>query len=315
MVLNRESGEIKHSHFSSVTGYFAPGDCLVINDTKVIPANLDGKTEKTGSAISVLVLDNLKGNVWDVLMKNSRRVDEGDFVLFDGQIRLRVVKKKGRLVEAEFNLKPDELIKKLWDFGSMPLPPYIKDDAKNAKHRERYQTVYAENQGAVAAPTAGLHFTPDMFSSLREKGVIIAPVTLHVGLGTFESISEEDIRTHRMHSENYEVSGKTAAAVNTAKTAGKKIFTVGTTSMRVLEAATSPGDGLIPGKGSTSIYIYPGYKFKTVDRLITNFHLPKTSLLALVSAFAGLENIRRAYAAAIAEKYRLFSYGDSMLIL
>ena len=315
MVLDRANGAITNSMFPSITGYFAPGDCLVINDTKVIPANLDGKTEKNGSAISVLILDNLRGNVWDVLMKNSRRVEEGDYVAFDGSIRLKVLKKKGRLVEAEFNLGQQELINKLWDVGSMPLPPYIKDDIKNSKHRDRYQTVYAENQGAVAAPTAGLHFTAEVFSALKAKSVVIAPVTLHVGLGTFESICEEDIRLHKMHSENYEVSPETAAAVNSAKKAGKKITAVGTTSMRVLEAASEAGGGLLPGKGSTSIYIYPGYKFRTVDRLVTNFHLPKTSLLALVSAFAGLDNIRRAYAAAIREKYRLFSYGDSMIIL
>jgi S-adenosylmethionine:tRNA ribosyltransferase-isomerase len=315
MILDRLAGSVTHSRFSSITDYFEPGDCLVINDTKVIPANIEGKTEKKGSAVSVLILDNLGGNIWDVLMKNSRRVNEGDYCIFAGGIRLKVIKKKGRLVEAEFNFNTVELIKQLWKFGSMPLPPYIKDDVKNTKHRERYQTVYAENQGAVAAPTAGLHFTPEIFSALKAKGVITAPVTLHVGLGTFESISEEDIRLHHMHSEHYDVSPGSALAINTVKKSGKKIIAVGTTSMRVLEAAANVDGGISAGSGSTSIYIYPGYTFRIVDRLITNFHLPKTSLLALVSAFAGLENIRKAYAEAIAEKYRLFSYGDSMFIL
>lgn len=315
MVLNRTTGAIKHAVFTSITDYMDPGDCLVVNDTKVIPANLEGKTEKNGSSISILVLDNLEGNVWDVLMKNSRRVDEDGCVLFPEGIRLKVIKKKGKLVEVEFNYDPKELIEKLLRAGSMPLPPYIKEDIKNEKHRERYQTVYAANQGAVAAPTAGLHFTDAVLSGLSAKGVKIAPVTLHVGLGTFESISENDIRLHKMHSENYEVSAASAAIINAAKKSGKKIIAVGTTSMRVLESASLADGKLMPQQGSTSIYIYPGYAFRIVDRLITNFHLPKTSLLSLVSAFAGIDKIKNAYTSAIQEKYRLFSYGDSMLIL
>jgi S-adenosylmethionine:tRNA ribosyltransferase-isomerase len=301
--------------FTSVINYINPGDCLVVNDTKVIPANLEGKSEKKGSSISILILDNLHGNIWDVLMKNSRRVDEDDFVLFDEGIRLKVIKKKGKLVEAEFNFSPEELLIKLWRAGSMPLPPYIKEEIKNQKHRERYQTVYAANEGAKAAPTAGLHFTDEVMSKLKSKGVKIAPITLHVGLGTFESISENDIRLHKMHSENYEVSESSAEVINNTKKNGNNIIAVGTTSMRVLEAACAPNGELIPQKNSTSIYIYPGYSFKMVDRLITNFHLPKTSLLSLVTAFAGMDNIKAAYAEAIKEKYRLFSYGDSMFIL
>lgn len=314
MVLDRKSGAITHAVFNSITDYMEPGDCLVVNDTRVIPANLEGKTEKSGAAVSILILDNLHGNTWDVLMKNSRRVDEGGYAVFGEGIRLKVVKKKGRLVEAEFNYAPEELIGKLWKAGTMPLPPYIKEEIRNEKHRERYQTVYAEKSGAVAAPTAGLHFTPEILVRLKAKGVMIAPVTLHVGLGTFESISEDDIRLHKMHSENFEVSAASAAMVNSAKKSGKKIIAVGTTSMRVLESASTPAGELVPQKGSTSIYIYPGYDFRIVDRMITNFHLPKTSLLALVSAFAGTDNIKAAYAAAIAGRYRLFSYGDSMFI-
>ena len=314
MVLDRASGSITHAVFGSMIDYINPGDCLVINDTRVIPANLEGKSEKRGAAVSILILDNLNGNTWDVLMKNSRRVDEGDYVLFSEGIRLKVIRKKGRLVEGEFNYAPDELIAKLWKAGTMPLPPYIKEEIRDDKHRERYQTVYAQKSGAVAAPTAGLHFTPAILSSLEAKGVKIAPVTLHVGLGTFESISEDDIRGHKMHSENFEVTQASAAVINEAKKNGNKIIAVGTTSMRVLESSTTPQGIVEAQKGATSIYIYPGYDFKIVDRMITNFHLPKTSLLALVSAFAGMEHIKAAYAAAVKEKYRLFSYGDSMLI-
>ena len=315
MILDKQTGNITHSTFSSIIDYINPGDCLVVNDTKVIPANLEGKTEKNGSAISILILDNLHANVWDVLMKNSRRVKEGEFVLFSEDIKLKVKKKKGKLVEAEFNFAPEELIKKLWLAGSMPLPPYIKEEIRNKKHRERYQTVYALNQGAVAAPTAGLHVTPSLLAALKEKDIKIAPVTLHVGLGTFESIETQDIRQHKMHSENYEITETSAKIINTAIKSGNKVIAVGTTSMRVLESAYQNKRELTAQKGATSIYIYPGYEFKIVNHLITNFHLPKTSLLALVSAFAGLENIKAAYKSAINDKYRLFSYGDSMLIL
>lgn len=315
MVLDRKTNSIKHDNFKSIAGYLNPGDCLVVNDTKVLPASLEGKSEKKGSPIGILILENLHGNIWDVLMKNSRRVGESDTVLFDEGIRFKIIKKKGKIVEAECNFGPKELVEKLWKAGSMPLPPYIKEEIKNIKHHERYQTVYAKNQGAVAAPTAGLHFTDDVLALLAAKGVKIARITLHVGLGTFESIEEEDIRLHKMHSENFEVTGPAAGIINAAKASGKKIIAVGTTSMRVLETASTAGGILMPQKGSTSIYIYPGYSFKIVDHLITNFHLPKTSLLALVSAFASIENIKTCYAAAVKEKYRLFSYGDSMLII
>jgi S-adenosylmethionine:tRNA ribosyltransferase-isomerase len=314
LVLDRASGSIKHSVFKSITGYLSPGDCVVINNTRVLPANIEGRSEKNNAAISILVLEHLSGCRWEVLMKNSRRVNEGDGVAFSGGIRLTLVKKKGRTVEVEFNFDRDELIKKLKISGSMPLPPYIKNDLKNKIHRERYQTVYASEDGAKAAPTAGLHFTPDIISELEKKGVNIAPVTLHVGIGTFASIEADDIREHKMHSETIEITGNSADKINAARSSGKKIAAVGTTSMRTIESAGDDKGKIKAFSGETGIYIYPGYRFKAVDMLLTNFHLPHTSLLVLVSAFGGYDNIRKAYAEAIREKYRLFSYGDAMLI-
>jgi S-adenosylmethionine:tRNA ribosyltransferase-isomerase len=314
MILDRKTGEFIHSVFSHITEMINKGDCLVVNDTKVIPANLDGRSEKSGAAIGILVLDHIKDNIWDVIMKNSKRVDEGGYVIFDDGIKLKVLKKKGKLVEAEFNFGPKELVEKLWRLGTMPLPPYIKEDIKNLKHRNRYQTVYAKIEGARAAPTAGLHFTNEIMGTLKEKGVHFAPVTLHVGLGTFESVSAEDIREHKMHSEYYEISGESAEIINRTKSSGGRVIAVGTTSMRVLESVSDDAGKVSAMRGSTDKYIYPGYRFKIVDCMITNFHLPRTSLLVLVSAFAGYAAIRRAYAEAIMEKYRLFSYGDSMFI-
>jgi S-adenosylmethionine:tRNA ribosyltransferase-isomerase len=314
LVLDRKNGAIGHSVFGSIAGFFSPGDCLVINNTRVLPANIEGFSGKNNSRISILVLEHLSGNRWEVLMKNSRRVEEGDAVAFDGGITLVVKKKKGRSVEVEFNYEKEELIKKLKISGSMPLPPYIKDDLKNRIHRERYQTVYASEDGAKAAPTAGLHFTPEILSELENRGVMIAPVTLHVGIGTFASIESSDIREHRIHSETVEVSGASAKKINLARASGKKVTAVGTTSMRVLESVCGDDGAVKSFSGSTDIYIYPGHKFRAVDMLLTNFHLPKTSLLVLVSAFGGYENIKKAYAEAIREKYRLFSYGDAMLI-
>ena len=314
LVLDKTTGGITHSYFKSITEYFSPGDCVVINNTRVLPANINGRSEKNNAAISILVLEHLSGSRWEVLMKNSRRVNEGDSVIFDGGIRLTVIKKMGRGVEVEFNFDKNELIKKLKISGSMPLPPYIKNDVKNIMHNERYQTVYASEDGAKAAPTAGLHFTPDILSALVNKGVSIAPVTLHVGIGTFASIESEDIREHTMHSEQIEVSPDSADKINSARSSGKKITAVGTTSMRTLECVSDDGGKIRAFSGSTGIYIYPGYRFKAVDMLLTNFHLPRTSLLVLVSAFGGYEKIRKTYAEAVRKKYRLFSYGDAMLI-
>lgn len=314
MVLDRDSGGITHETFSNILDYIYPGDCLVLNNTKVIPANLEGRAKNSGAKISILVLDKTSGNRWDVLMKNSRRVAEGDSVIFDEGIELIVVQKKGKVVEVEFNYSPAELVQKLWQAGTMPLPPYIKENIYDRSHRDSYQTVYAQKEGAVAAPTAGLHFTREILDKLEKKGIKKAFVTLHVGIGTFEYITAYDIRDHKMHSENYEISVADADKINSTKASGGRIITVGTTSMRTLEAAADSKGRVSPQRKSTDIYIYPGYKFKICDAMITNFHLPKTSLLALVSSFAGLDNIKNAYTEAIKNKYRLFSYGDAMFI-
>jgi S-adenosylmethionine:tRNA ribosyltransferase-isomerase len=314
MVVDKKSGAITHSQFGAVVDHFSPGDCVVINDTRVLPANIEGRSAKNNSRISILVLEHLSGGNWEVLMKNSRRVEPGDSVIFPGGISLEVIEKIGRSVVVKFNMGRDELIEKLKITGFMPLPPYIKNDVKNIMHRDRYQTVYASKDGAKAAPTAGLHFTPAIISELEKKGVVIAPVTLHVGIGTFASIENDDIRDHTMHSEIFDVCEESAEKINSARREGKKIAAVGTTSMRVLESVCGQ-DGMIKsGGGSTGIYIYPGFKFRAVDILLTNFHLPRTSLLVLVSAFGGYDNIKKAYETAIHEKYRLFSYGDAMLI-
>ena len=314
MVVDRRSGAVMHGGFRDIADFVEPGDCLVLNNTRVIPANLDGMAAKSGAKISILVLDRAGGGRWDVLMKNSRRVREGDKVKFDGGIQLSVVQKKGRIVEVEFNYQETELIDRLWQAGTMPLPPYIKENIKDPSHRERYQTIYASNEGAKAAPTAGLHFTEEILTQLEKKGVRKAFVTLHVGLGTFESIETPDIRDHKMHSEYFELLPENADMINSVKSKGGRIIAVGTTSMRALESAADEAGRVVPKRGATSIYIYPGYTFKICDAMITNFHLPRTSLLVLVSAFAGNELIKRAYEEAVRENYRLFSYGDSMLI-
>jgi S-adenosylmethionine:tRNA ribosyltransferase-isomerase len=311
LVLEKNTGKITHDYFYNLKTYLNAGDCLVLNDTKVVPARLFGKTRKTGAAVEILVLARNENRTWEVMMKNSRRVDEGSLVSFGEDIELKVVRKKGKTAEVEFNLNESTLKKALWKHGTVPLPPYIKNETSADIHRERYQTVYAEHEGARAAPTAGLHFTPKLLDEIRGKGIKTARVTLHVGMGTFEAVSETDIRKHKMHEEEYMVDSKNAAVIN--ETTGR-IIAAGTTSLRVLESAVR--DGKIPEiHDKTGIYIYPGYEFKKVQGLITNFHLPKTTLLALVYAFAGADNVKRAYAAAIKEKYRFFSYGDAMLII
>ncbi|MCE5301300.1 MAG: tRNA preQ1(34) S-adenosylmethionine ribosyltransferase-isomerase QueA [Spirochaetia bacterium] len=315
MTVDRVSGKISHMKFTDIAGLMNAGDCLVINDTRVIPANLEGTSAKTGAVISVLVLDNISGNRWNVLMKNSRRLSAGDAVLFPGGINLTLVKKKGRIVEAEFNCPPGELTRRLWQAGTMPLPPYIKNNPRGENHRSRYQTVYAEKDGAKAAPTAGLHFTPEIISGLMQKGVMTPRVTLHVGLGTFESIETADIRDHHMHSEFIEITEESAAAINSCRSKGGRIIAVGTTTMRTLESSVTGGGIIMPCRKDTSIFIYPGHKFNAVDAMITNFHQPRTSLFVLVCAFAGYDLMHRAYSEAIKERYRLFSYGDAMMII
>jgi S-adenosylmethionine:tRNA ribosyltransferase-isomerase len=311
LVMERKTGKISHDFFYNIGKYFNSGDCLILNNTKVIPARLFGRTEKTGAAVEILILDKKEGRIWDVMMKNSRRVKPGEKVMFPEDIELKIIEKHGKTVEAEFNMDERNLKKILWKSGVIPLPPYIKKGALRQEHRQRYQTVYAEHEGAKAAPTAGLHFTEKLLEEIKNNGVKTAYVTLHVGLGTFEEISQGDIRKHVMHTEEYRVDENNAGLINESK---GRIIAAGTTSLRVIEAAYKAGK--IPAKtDSTDIYIYPGYKFIRTNALITNFHLPRTTLLALVSAFAGIDNIKNAYQTAIIEKYRFFSYGDAMLII
>ncbi len=325
LVLDRKTGVIAHDYFYNIKNYLKAGDCLVLNDTKVIPARLFGKTAKTGAKIEILVLD--RGNriddgppvdfkrtgstAWEVMMKNSRRVKQGSKVIFPGGMELVVTGITGKTALVEFNFEEKELIGKLWETGTMPLPPYIKEGAGDKTHKIRYQTVYAEHEGAKAAPTAGLHFTKELLEKLKAGKISPAYVTLHVGLGTFEAISEKDIRKHRMHAEHFEIDKKNADIINSAP---GRIIACGTTAVRVIESAAEAG-GMREMKADTGIFIYPGYEFRKTQGLITNFHLPRTTLFALVCAFAGMENVKNAYNEAIRMKYRFYSYGDAMLII
>ena len=311
LVLDRKTGGITHDRFQNIAGYFEPGDCIVLNDTKVLPARLFGKTEKTGAGIEILVLERKRGTVWDVMMKNSRRVNEGARIIFPGGLELTVLKKHGKIVEAEFNMKEKEVNKVLLLSGHAPLPPYIKEDADGIIHRSRYQTIYAEAEGARAAPTAGLHFTEALLKKIQKKKVRKAFVTLHVGIGTFEAVTEKDIREHIMHEEFFRISGKSAGIINSVK---GKVAAVGTTALRALESAADTGGKIRAKTGYTGLYLFPGSEFRRTDMLITNFHMPRTSLFILICAFAGIENTKKAYNEAIKEHYRLYSYGDAMLI-
>jgi S-adenosylmethionine:tRNA ribosyltransferase-isomerase len=311
LVLERYSGKITHDVFRNIGKHLLPGDCMVMNDTKVIPARLYGVKESTGAKIEIL-LEARSGDNWIVMMKNSRRVKEGEEVAFPEGIRAQVIKKQGKTVEVKFNFKDMELMSKIWKAGVMPLPPYITENPESKEHNERYQTVYAASEGAKAAPTAGLHFTRELIEKLEAKSIKTTRITLHAGMGTFEPVTESDMRSHNMHSENFEIPHEAATMINSAKKFGR-VIAVGTTSLRALESAVK-NDRVYYGSGTTDLYILPGYNFKVADALITNFHLPKTTLMALVCAFAGVENIKNAYEEAIRKKYRLFSYGDAMLI-
>lgn len=312
LVLERETGKITHDRFFNLPKYLSPSDCLVMNDTKVIPARLYGTKETTGAKMEIL-LEKQVGDNWEVMMKNSRRVKEGDTVTFSEGLSATIIKKMGKTVELLFNYKQKELMERIWKAGVMPLPPYITENPESYEHKENYQTIYAVSEGAKAAPTAGLHFNADLMQKLDDKKVKIAKITLHVGLGTFEPLLNEDIRNHKMHSEYYEISKEAATTINSAKKYGR-VIAVGTTSLRTIESSVREGK-VAQGSGDTSLYVMPGYEFQVATGLITNFHLPKTTLMVLVSAFAGIDNIKRAYAEAIRKKYRLFSYGDGMLII
>jgi S-adenosylmethionine:tRNA ribosyltransferase-isomerase len=314
MVLNKETGSVKHHMFHDLLDYVQEGDCLVLNDTRVLPARLFGTKEDTGANIEVLLLKQTQGDTWETLVKPAKRVKEGTVISF-GDGRLTAVCKEtsdqgGRLLEFNYEGIFYEVLEQL---GEMPLPPYIKERLDD---QERYQTVFAREQGSAAAPTAGLHFTEEMLEQLKEKGVHIAFLTLHVGLGTFRPVSVDDLEEHDMHSEFYQVSEGTAALLNSVREKGGRIISVGTTSTRTLETIATEHNGkFVASSGWTNIFIFPGYEFKAIDGMITNFHLPKSTLIMLVSALAGRENVISAYEQAVVEKYRFFSFGDAMLIL
>ena len=312
MVLNRATGGIEHRHFSDVIEYLNSGDCLVINDTKVIPARLIGVKEDTGASIEVLLLKRHDDKVWETLVKPGKKARVGARISFGegklvGEV-IDIVEEGNRLIRFEYEGIFEEVLDEL---GQMPLPPYI---THRLKDKNRYQTVYAKYDGSAAAPTAGLHFTPELLQTIREKGVHIAEVTLHVGLGTFRPVKVENVSEHHMHSEFYMIDEKAADTINAAKRAGGRIICVGTTSCRTLESAAKEDGTIEPTSGWTDIFIYPGYRFKILDSLITNFHLPESTLLMLVSALAGREHVLAAYQEAIENKYRFFSFGDAMFI-
>lgn len=313
MVLDKETGKLQHDVFSHITEYIKPGDCLVLNDTKVLPARLYGSKEGTGAKIEVLLLKQEHDDVWETLVKPAKRIKEGSTIVFgDGKLSAvctGVLEHGGRILEFKYDGIFYEILEKL---GEMPLPPYIKEQLDD---QDRYQTVYARERGCAAAPTAGLHFTEDLLEKLKGMGVHIAFITLHVGLGTFRPVSVDDIDSHEMHSEFYQMTEGTARLLNDVKEKGGKIITVGTTSTRTLETIASRNDGVFKEEnGWTSIFIYPGYEFKGIDAMITNFHLPKSTLIMLISALAGREHVLHAYETAVEEKYRFFSFGDAMLI-
>ncbi len=311
MVLHRDTHEIEHKHFYDIVDYLNPGDCLVINETKVIPARLYGE-RPTGGACEVLLLKQLGPKRWETLVRPGKKLRPGAEVIFgDGRLRCRVVETTddgGRIVEFECEGSFEAALDAL---GEMPLPPYIHEKLQD---RDRYQTVYAKQDGSAAAPTAGLHFTPELLSRIRAKGVDIVPVLLHVGLGTFRPVKVENIEKHQMHSEYFEVTEDAAQRVNAAHARGGRVIAVGTTSVRTLESAVEDGR-LVARRGDTSIFIKPGYRWQLVDALITNFHLPGSTLLMLVSALYDREHILAAYEEAVRDEYRFFSFGDAMLIM
>lgn len=312
MVLDRETGSIEHRSFKDIVEYLRPGDCLVINDTKVIPARLMGSKAETGATIEVLLLKRRENDIWECLVKPGKKARTGTVILFgdgilSGEI-VDVLDDGNRLIQFHYEGIFEEILDRL---GQMPLPPYITHALQD---KNRYQTVYAKYEGSAAAPTAGLHFTPQLMEQIRSMGVEIASVTLHVGLGTFRPVKVENVEEHHMHSEFYNIRPEEAQKINDARKNGGRIIAVGTTSCRTLESAALE-DGTIPAKSDdTEIFIYPGYRFKAIDCLITNFHLPESTLIMLVSALAGREHIMNAYETAVKERYRFFSFGDAMFI-
>ena len=312
LVLDKETGDTEHHVFREIIDYLDSGDCLVINDTKVLPARLIGEKEETGAKIEVLLLKRGADDVWETLVKPGRKAKPGTRISFGGGLLVGevvdVVDEGNRLIHFEYEGIFEEILDRL---GQMPLPPYITHELKD---RDRYNTVYAEHPGSAAAPTAGLHFTPELLRRIGEKGVDIAHVTLHVGLGTFRPVKVDDVENHHMHSEFYMIDRAAAEKINRAKDNGKRVVCVGTTSCRTIESAADEDGRLKECSGWTDIFIYPGYQFKILDALITNFHLPESTLVMLVSALAGREHVLAAYREAVKERYRFFSFGDAMYI-
>ncbi len=320
LCLDKNTGEREHKHFTDILDMINPGDCLVINDTKVIPARLigtktgevDNYERQFGAQIEVLLLKRMENDVWETIVKPGKKARTGALISFgDGLLQGEIIECKedgNRLVKFSYKGIFEEILDKL---GQMPLPPYITHELKD---KNRYQTVYAKNEGSAAAPTAGLHFTPELLKKLEDKGVIIAKVTLHVGLGTFRPVKEENVLDHLMHTETYQVLPEEAKKINDAKAAGGRLICVGTTSTRTIETVADENGIIHPGSGDTQIFIYPGYKFKALDCLITNFHLPESTLIMLVSALAGKDHVLDAYKEAVEMRYRFFSFGDAMFI-
>ena len=312
MVLNREKQTIEHKTFRDIIDYLEPGDCLVRNNTKVIPARLYGK-KATGEKIVFLLLNRIEGDIWECIVRPGHKLKPGTEVEFgDGILKAKVldVMEGGtRKVEFKYEGIFNEILDKI---GLMPLPPYIHESLKD---NDRYQTVYAKYEGSAAAPTAGLHFTPELFEKIKAKGIDVANVTLHVGIGTFRPVKVENVEEHHMHSEHFYIKQEEADKINNAKKNGKRVIAVGTTSCRVLETIADENGMVKPTEGDTQIFIYPGYKYKCLDGLVTNFHLPESTLIMLVSALAGRDYIMKAYNEAVKERYRFFSFGDAMLIL
>lgn len=313
MVLDKITGEVEHRHFKDITEYLRPGDCLVINNTKVIPARLYGVKEGTEAKIEILLLKRKENDIWETLVKPGKKCKIGTKIVFGEGILIGevidIVEEGNRLIQFHYEGIFEEILDRL---GQMPLPPYITHQLQD---KNRYQTVYAKYDGSAAAPTAGLHFTPELLQQVRDMGVEIAEVTLHVGLGTFRPVKETDVLKHHMHSEFYKIEQSEADKINKAKKEGHRVIAVGTTSTRTLESAADENGFLTEKSGWTEIFIYPGYQFKVIDALITNFHLPESTLVMLVSALAGREHVLAAYETAVEEKYRFFSFGDAMFIV
>ena len=313
LILNKKTGAMEHRIFRDLVDYLNPGDCLVVNDTKVIPARLMGVKEDSEANIEVLLLKRMPNDVWETLVKPGKRAKIGTRIIFGEGLLVGtvvdIVEEGNRLIQFEYEGIFEEILDQL---GEMPLPPYITHQLED---KDRYNTVYAANEGSAAAPTAGLHFTPELLEQIKEKGVDIATITLHVGLGTFRPVKVDDVAEHHMHAEFYQIDEAAAEIINRTKDAGKRVICVGTTSCRTIESAADDTGHVRVSSGWTEIFIYPGYRFKALDGLITNFHLPESTLIMLVSALTGRENILAAYNEAVKRRYRFFSFGDSMLIV